>query len=121
VNSRTQLEKLTHVLINQTIVIALKKHAISLQTLAQGYRAAAFVLKIYHTFKETMVEINIWWPFGAILYIHDIEKMPDGLLFNEKKFQQSRGFVELSERNTALECLSKRRRELKIGWINKLK
>jgi hypothetical protein len=80
--------------------------------------AAAFLLKVYHDFKQTMVEINIWRAFATIGFIHDIEKTLYGLLFDKEKFWQSRGFVELRERNTSLESVSKRRRESKFGWMD---
>jgi hypothetical protein len=38
---------------------ALKKHATGLETLDEEQLAAAFLLNIYHDFKQTMVEINI--------------------------------------------------------------
>jgi hypothetical protein len=38
---------------------ALKKHATGLETLDEEQPAAAFLLKVYHDFKQTMVEINI--------------------------------------------------------------
>jgi hypothetical protein len=37
----------------------LKKHATSLETLNEESRAAAFLLKVYRDFKQTMVEVNI--------------------------------------------------------------
>jgi hypothetical protein len=67
-----------------------------------------------------MVEVNIWGAFAAIGFTHDIEQNLYELLFDEEKFRQSPGFAELWERNTPLESLSKRRRELKFGCINKL-
>jgi hypothetical protein len=86
---------------------SLKKHATGLKTLDEEQSVAAFLRKVYHDFKQTMVEVNIWEDFSVICFTHDIEKTPYGLLFNEEKFRQSRGFVELSERNTPLENLSK--------------
>jgi hypothetical protein len=80
---------------------------------------AAFLLKIDRDFKQTMVEVNIWGAFSAIGFIHDIDQIPYGLLFNKKKFRQSPGFVEFSEGNMLRENLSKRRRESKFGWTNK--
>jgi hypothetical protein len=98
---------------------ALKKHAPGLETLDEEQSVTAFLRKVYHNFKQTMVEVNIWEAIAAIGFTHDIEQPPYGLLFDEEKFRQSRGFVELSERNAPLENLSKRRRESKSGWINK--
>jgi hypothetical protein len=39
---------------------ALKKHATGLEMLDEEQSIAAFLLKVYHDFKQTMVEINIW-------------------------------------------------------------
>jgi hypothetical protein len=38
---------------------ALKKHVIGLSTLDEEQPAAAFIIKVYHDFEQTMVEINI--------------------------------------------------------------
>jgi hypothetical protein len=80
---------------------------------------AAFILRLYHDFKQTMVEVNIWRAFSAIGFTHGITKDPYGMLFDEEKSRQSRGFVELWELDTPLESLSTRRRRAKFGWINK--
>jgi hypothetical protein len=98
---------------------ALKKRDTGLETLDDERPAAAFLLKVYHDFKHTMVEVNIWGAFSAIGFTYDIEQNPYELLFGEEKLRQSSVFVELWERDTLLESLLKRRRELKFGWINK--
>jgi hypothetical protein len=49
---------------------ALKKHATDLSTFDEEQRAAAFIVKIYHDFKQTMVEINIWGAFSSIGLTH---------------------------------------------------
>jgi hypothetical protein len=72
---------------------AFQKHGIGLRTLEKQRPAAAFLLKVYHDFKQTMVEINIWDAFTAIEFAYDIEQNPYGLLFDEKKFRQTRGFA----------------------------
>jgi hypothetical protein len=97
---------------------AMKKHAIGLETLDEEQPAAAFLLKVYHDFKQTMIEVNIWGAFAAIGFSYDIAQNLYGLVFNKEKLRQSPGFVELWERDTPLESLSKRRREAKFGWIN---
>jgi hypothetical protein len=38
---------------------ALKKRATGLETLDEEQPAAAFLLKFYHDFKQTMIEVNI--------------------------------------------------------------
>jgi hypothetical protein len=97
----------------------LKKHAAGLKSLDEEQPAAAFLLKVYHNFKQIMVEVYIWGAFAAIGFIHDIEQSPYGLLFDKEKLRQSRGFVELWDRATPWESLSKRRRAAKFKWINK--
>jgi hypothetical protein len=66
-----------------------------------------------------MVEVNIWGAFSVIGFTYDIDQNPYGLLFGEEKLRQSPVFVELCERDTPLESLSKRRREVKFRWIKK--
>jgi hypothetical protein len=98
---------------------ALKKHATALQLFDEESDTVAFILKLYHDFKQTMVEVNIWSAFEAIGLTHDITQTPYGLAFDEEKFRRSRGFVELWNRDTPLESLSRRRQMAKFGWINK--
>jgi hypothetical protein len=38
---------------------ALKKHATGLKFLDEEQSAAAFLFKVYHDFKQTMIEVNI--------------------------------------------------------------
>jgi hypothetical protein len=63
---------------------ALTKHDIGLKTLEEEQSAAAFILKVYHNFKQTMVEVNIWGAFTAIGFVYDIEENLYGLLFDEE-------------------------------------
>jgi hypothetical protein len=87
----------THVFQMLDVVLfdALKKHAIGLEMLNEESGTTAFILKLYHDFKQTMVEVNIWEAFSAIGFTHDITHDPYGLLFGEKKFRQNRRFIEL--------------------------
>jgi hypothetical protein len=62
-----------------------------------------------------MVEVNISGAFSAIGFTHDITQDPYGLFFDEKKFGQSGGLVELRERDMSLESLSTRRQRAKFG------
>jgi hypothetical protein len=97
---------------------ALKKHANGLKMFDEEQPAATFLLKVYHDFKQTMIEVNIWGAFAVIEFTHDIEQSPYGLLFDEEKLRQSPGFTELWERDTLLGSLSRRRQNAKFGWIN---
>jgi hypothetical protein len=98
---------------------ALKKHATSLTMLNEDQPAVAFLIKVYHDYKQTIVEANIWGTFEAIGLTHDITQDPDGLIFDEKKFRQSPGFLELWQRDVPVESLSSRRQQTRFGWINK--
>jgi hypothetical protein len=44
-------------------------------------------MKVYHDFKQTMVEPNIWEAFQAIGFEFDTEAEPYHLLFNEEKWR----------------------------------
>jgi hypothetical protein len=49
---------------------ALKKQIIGLSTLDEEQPAAAFIIKVYHDFKQTMMEINISGAFSSIGFTH---------------------------------------------------
>jgi hypothetical protein len=66
-----------------------------------------------------MIELNIWEAFAAIEFSYDISDTPYQLLFDEEKLRQSRGFIELWDRDMPSESLSTRRRQTMFGWINK--
>jgi hypothetical protein len=74
---------------------ALTNHAMGLGTLDEEQPAVAFLLKIYRAFEQTMVEINGWDTFAAIVFTRDVGQIPYGLIFGEEKFRQSLGFVEI--------------------------
>jgi hypothetical protein len=97
---------------------ALKKHSTRLSTLDEEQPAAAFIIKVYHDFKQTMIEVNIWGAFSAIGFSHDISREPYELLFDEEKFRQSRGFLELWERDVLVDSLSRGRQQARFSWIN---
>jgi hypothetical protein len=97
---------------------ALKKHSTRLSTLDEEQPGAAFIIKVYHDFKQTMIEVNIWGAFFVIGFSYDISREPYELLFDEEKFRQSRGFLEFWERDVPWESLSRRRQEARFGWIN---
>jgi hypothetical protein len=66
---------------------ALKKHATGLETLDEEQPASAFLLKVYHDFKQIVIEVNIWGVFATIGFTYDIKQNPYGLLFDEEKFR----------------------------------
>jgi hypothetical protein len=87
--------------------------------LDQEQPAAAFLIKVYHDYRQTMVEVNIWGAFAEIGLTQDITQDLYGLIFDEKKCRQSRGFFEFSQRDVSFESLSTRRQSARFGWINK--
>jgi hypothetical protein len=99
---------------------ALKKRASGLEMWNGESGTVAFIIMLYHDFKHRMVEANIWRAFSAIRFSYDITQNPYGWLFDEEKFRQSRGFLELRARDASLESLSTRHRQAKFGWIDKL-
>jgi hypothetical protein len=98
---------------------ALKKHATSLTMLDEEQLVAAFLIKVYHDYKQTMVEVNTWGAFAAIGLTHDITQDPYGPIFDEEKFRQSPGFLELWQSDVPFESLSTRRQQTRFGCINK--
>jgi hypothetical protein len=94
---------------------ALEKHATSLIMLDEEQPAAAFLIKVYHDYKQTMVEVNIWGAFAAIGMTQDITQDPYGLIFDKEKFQQSPGFIELWQCDVPFESLSTRRQQARFG------
>jgi hypothetical protein len=57
---------------------------------------ATFIIKVYHDFKQTIVEPNAWEPFQAVglKFEFDTRSEPYRLLFNEEKLRESAGFRE---------------------------
>jgi hypothetical protein len=96
-----------------------EKHNTSLKDLDETLPSAAFLIRVYHDFKLTMIEVNIWRAFAAIGFSYDIAETPYRLLFDEQKLRRSRAFAEPWDRDTPLESLSTRRRQVRFGWINK--
>jgi hypothetical protein len=112
--------QITHIfqVLDVVLFCALKKRAIRLSTLDQEQSAAAFIIKVYHDFRQTMVEVNIWGAFLTIGFSYGISQNLYELLFDEEEFRQSRGFLELRERDMPFESLSRRKQQAKFEWIN---
>jgi hypothetical protein len=68
----------THIfkMLDVMLFSALEKYATGLGTLEKQQPAAAFLLKVYHDFKQMMVEVNIWGAFAIIGSTLNIEKNP---------------------------------------------
>jgi hypothetical protein len=111
----------THIFQMLDVVLfdALQKRASGLEMWNKESYRAAFIIRLYHDFKQTMVEFNIWNAFSAIGFSCHITQNPYALLFDEEKFRQSRGFMEVGVHDKPLESLSTRRQHAKFGWINK--
>jgi hypothetical protein len=87
----------THVfqILDLVLFGALKKRASGLEMWNEESGTVAFIIELYHDFKQTMVKVNIRGAFSSIGFSYDIIQNPYGLLFNEEKFRQGRGFMEL--------------------------
>jgi hypothetical protein len=55
---------------------ALKKLTSGLETRNEESGTVAFIIKLYHDFKQTIVEVNIWGAFSAIDFSYDITQNP---------------------------------------------
>jgi hypothetical protein len=95
------------------------------------------IMKVYHDFKQIVVEPNIWEAFRAIGFEFelefDTEPEPYRLFFNEEKPRQSAGFRELWSIDFSLDQLSsqrqrqrqrqkqrqRQRQNTRFDWINK--
>jgi hypothetical protein len=76
----TFVNHITHIFQMLDVVLsgALKTHTIGLNMLDEEQPAAAFIIKVYYNFKQTMVKVNIWGAFSSIGLIHDIDQNLSG-------------------------------------------
>jgi hypothetical protein len=107
----------THIFQTLDVILfgTLKKHDNGLKMCDEEQPAAASLPKVYHDFKQTIIEVNIWGAFAAIGFTHDIEQSPSVLLFEKEKLRQSPGFMEPLERHRPLGSLSMRGQNAKFG------
>jgi hypothetical protein len=80
---------------------------------------AAFFFKSYRVFKQTMVEANIWGAFREAGFEFDISVEPYPLLFHEEILRATAAFREIRSLDFPLAELSIRRRNARVGWINR--
>jgi hypothetical protein len=80
---------------------------------------ATFLLTIYRTFKQTMIEANIWGAFQQAGFEFDVGAEPDLLRFDEEKLRASPAFREIWSLDFSLERPSVRRQNARFGWIKK--
>jgi hypothetical protein len=68
----------THVFQILDVVLfgALKKRASGLEMWNEESGTVVFIIKLYHDFKQTMVEVNIWRAFSAIGFFYAITQNP---------------------------------------------
>jgi hypothetical protein len=80
---------------------------------------ATFLLNTYRTFRQTMVEANIWGAFHQAGFEFEVGAEPYRLRFDEEKLRASPGFRGIWSLDFPLEKLSVRRQNARFGWINK--
>jgi hypothetical protein len=81
-------------------------------------RTATFLFKTYRTFKQTMIEANIWAALHKVGFEFDTSRDPYRLRFNQEKTRRSPGFQEIWVLGFPFEKLSTRLQEARPGWIN---
>jgi hypothetical protein len=79
-----------------------------------------FLLKIYRTFRQTMIEQNIWGAFQEAGLGFNTSSEPYRIRFSEEKLRSTPGFQEIWSLDFPLEKLSPIRQNAKLGWINRL-
>ena len=79
---------------------------------------ADFLFRTYRTFKQTMIEPNIWGAFQEAGFDFDVSNEPYRLQFDEEKLRRTPAFQEIWAIDFPLEKLSARRQNAKFGWIN---
>jgi hypothetical protein len=80
---------------------------------------ATFLLNIYRTFKQTMVEANIWGAFQQAGFEFEVGAEPYRLRFDEAKLRANPALRDIWSLDFPLEKLSRRRQNARFGWINK--
>jgi hypothetical protein len=80
---------------------------------------ATFLLNVYRTFKQMMVEANIWRAFQQAGFEFEVGADPYRLRFDKEKLRASPAFREIWSLDFPLEKLSTRRQNARFGWINK--
>jgi hypothetical protein len=97
----------------------LKKHGQYQLPLGEDVPSTNFIKKVYHDFRATMIDDNIWGAFRGIGITYTTVALVQRVLFDEKKLRESDGFRELSDVDFPLGNLSARRRVSEFGWINR--
>jgi hypothetical protein len=79
-----------------------------------------FLLKIYRTFRQTMIKLNIWGAFQETGLGFSTSSEPYLIRFREEKLRSTPGFQEIWSLDFPLEKLSPIRQNAKFGLINRL-
>jgi hypothetical protein len=79
-----------------------------------------FLLKIDRTFRQTMIEPNIWGAFQEAGLGFDTSSEPGRIRSREEKVRSTPGFQEIWSLDFPLDKLSPRRQNAKFEWINRL-
>jgi hypothetical protein len=77
-----------------------------------------FLLRTSRTFKQTMIEGNIWGAFQEAGLEFDASVEPYRIRFDEEKLRRSPRFEEIWHLDFPLEKLSTRRQNARFSWIN---
>jgi hypothetical protein len=78
-----------------------------------------FIRKVYHDFRLAMTDTNIWGVFRGIGVQYGMVDGVQRLSFNEITLRERQGFREFWDMDFALENLSLRRRNSRLGWVNR--
>jgi hypothetical protein len=97
----------------------LKRRKQSKFSFDNNQNTATFILNTDRTFKQTMVEVNIWGAFQHPGFEFDVNVEPYRLRFDEEKLGGSPAFQEIWSLDFPLANLSIRRQQTRFGWINK--
>jgi hypothetical protein len=94
-----------------TLFGVLKRHTRSELPFEDEEETLKCIMKVWHGFKQRLVEPNTWGAFQAIRFEFefDMEAEPYRLLFTEEKLRQSASFRESRPIDFPLDQLSSRR------------
>jgi hypothetical protein len=84
-------------------------------------RTTGFLLKIYRTFKQTMIEPYIWGSLEEVEFEFEFDTSTerDRIRFDEEKLRKAPASQEIWSLDFPLEKMSAGHRSAKFGWMNK--
>jgi hypothetical protein len=101
-----------------TLFCVLKRRGQYQLPLGDDAGSARFIRKMYHDFRMTMIEPNIWGAFRGIGVKYSVVDRVQRVSFDEMILRESEGFKELWDIDFPLAKLSPRRQSCTFGWIN---